>query len=92
MPRFDAEPTPNPNSLKITTNAGAFTEGGMESFASADEARDHPLARQLFSIPGVVNVFILPQFLTVTKTPESNWNAILPAIKANLAAYFDAAG
>jgi hypothetical protein len=88
MPRFNTEPTPNPNSLKITTDAGAFIAGGMESFASAAEAAHHPLGSRIFAISGVVNVFILPQFLTVTKTPEASWKQLLPDLKAALEAHF----
>lgn len=90
MPRFDVEPTPNPNSLKITTDAGHFIDTGMESFASPEEAGSHPLGSRLFSIAGVANVFILPQFLTVTKTPAANWNSVLPKLKETLKSYFDA--
>ena len=89
MPRFDTEPTPNPNALKITTNAGRFIETGMESFTSANDAQDHPLGSRIFSLDGVSNVFILPQFLTVTKTPAASWNDLLPRLKQLLTAYFE---
>lgn len=88
MPRFDTEPTPNPNSLKITTKAGAFIDSGMESFADAQSAAGHQLGSRLFLITGVMNVFILPQFLTVTKSPEGNWKEILPQVKQVLTDYF----
>ena len=89
MPRFDTEPTPNPNSLKITTDAGAFIDTGMETFSSPEEAEHHPLAHRLFSIPGVSNIFILPQFLTVTKTPGASWNQLLPKLTETLKSYFE---
>lgn len=81
---FSVHPTPNPNSLKVTTTAGPFIESGMESFSSAREAQDHPLASALFGIPGVANVFILPEFMTVTKAPESSWETLWPAVAACL--------
>ena len=89
MPRFDTEPTPNPNSLKITTDAGAFIESGMESFSSPEAAQNHPLGSRLFAVRGVANVFILPQFLTVSKSPAANWNEILPQVKQVLQDYFE---
>lgn len=89
MPRFDTEPTPNPNSLKITTDAGAFIEAGLESFASPEEARDHELGNRLFAVPGVANVFILPQFLTITKHPAVGWNEVMPKIEQTLVDYFE---
>lgn len=59
----------------------------MESFSSAAEAEDHPLGNRLFSLPGVVNVFILPQFITVTKHPAEEWDVLLPKIEAAIDAF-----
>lgn len=89
MPTFQAQPTPNPNSIKLTTDAGPFIEHGMESFGSPAEADAHPLGRRLFAIDGVINVFVLPDFLTVTKDPGTNWNAVLPRVEQTLAGWFE---
>ena len=89
MPRFQTQPTPNPNSLKITSDGSLFIEKGMESFNSAAEAAEHPLGSRLFAIDGIANVFVLPAFLTLTKTPDTDWDAILPAAKDVLSAYFN---
>jgi hypothetical protein len=88
MPTYHTAATPNPNSLKLTTDAGAFVEDGMLSFSSAREAEGHPLGRRLFAVDGVANVFAVPSFLTITKTPDADWNAILPAAEEALDAYF----
>lgn len=88
MPRFQTQPTPNPNSLKITSDGPPFIENGMESFNSSEEAADHPLGRRLFAVSGVAGVFILPQFLTLTKTPDASWNQILPAAEVALGEHF----
>lgn len=80
MTRIQTQPTPNPNSLKITREE-PFLEGGMESFASAEEAAGHPLGEPLFDIDGVTNVFILPDFLTITKRADIRWDDILPAAR-----------
>ena len=92
MPSFQTQATPNPNSIKIVTDGGPFIEGGMESFDSAQAAADHALGRRLFAIEGVANVFILPQFVTVTKHPAAEWNLILPAVEAALEAHFEEPG
>lgn len=89
MPRFDTQPTPNPNSLKITTEAGPFIPEGMESFSSASEAADHPLGQRLFAVTGIANVFILPQFLTVTKHPAASWDDVMTQVRSVLTAYFE---
>lgn len=88
MPSFHSQPTPNPNSLKFTTEAGPFLAAGMVSCSNAAQAEAHPLAKALFALPGVVNVFILPHFLTVTKSPETSWHDLHPAVEAVLADYF----
>lgn len=92
MPTFQVQPTPNPNSIKITTNAGAFIDDGMESFGAAQEAEGHPLGERLFNVPGVVNVFIVPQFVTVTKHPATDWGAVTPKLKSALAEHFQNRG
>ena len=84
MGKIRTHPTPNPNSLKITRDGAPFIEAGLESFASAAEAAGHPLGEPLFAIDGVANVFILPDFLTITKAPSARWDDILPSAKAVL--------
>lgn len=91
MSRFRFHPTPNPHSLKITTDLGRFIPDGMFSFGRAEEAAAHPLGAALFAVEGVANVFILPQFLTVTVTPGVDWDAILPAVEAVLERHFGTA-
>lgn len=86
MARIQSSATPNPNSLKFTIAGEQFIEAGMESFNTADEANGHDLGRRLFAIPGVVNVFILPQFLTVTKDESASWKKIVPAVEAAIQA------
>ena len=40
--------------------------------------------RQLFALDGMAGVFALPSFLTVTRTPGADWNALLPEVEAVL--------
>lgn len=84
MPQIRTEPTPNPNSLKFSTDAGTFLDGGIATFASADEAADDPLARRLFDADGVSDVFITPQFVTVSKTASADWAELSPEIETIL--------
>lgn len=89
MPPFQTHFTPNPNSIKITTKAGPFIESGMVSFHSEADAAGHPLGAPLCAVPGVANVFALPQFVTITKHPDADWDAVLDAVEQVLAAYFE---
>lgn len=84
MAAISVQYTPNPNSLKFTADGATFTDGGMESYNSAAEARGNALAERLFALPGVANVFILPQFLTVTKHPAADWDDLQPKLETAL--------
>jgi hypothetical protein len=83
-------PTPNPNSIKITVDGQRFIDSGMESFSTAEDAAGHALGERVFAITGVTNVFILPDFLTVTRHPAAEWDAILPKIELVLKSYLSA--
>jgi hypothetical protein len=89
MATTQAESTPNPNSLKFTTNDGPFLDDGVAAYSSADEAADDPLARQLFSVAGVEDVFITPDFVTVSKAPAVDWSAVKPDVETILADHLD---
>ena len=72
----EVQPTPNVNALKFVVNR-TLTEGRSRTFRSAAEAADVPYAQQLLEIPGVVQVFVLNDFITVTRDSGADWNAIL---------------
>ncbi|MBT8401727.1 MAG: NifU N-terminal domain-containing protein [Rhodothermia bacterium] len=86
MPPYDIRSTPNPDSLKFEARDTQFVESGMITASSIEEAADNELAGRLCSIDGVANVFILPQFLTITKSPDADWDGLLPAIEELLTA------
>lgn len=89
MSDFQTHPTPNPNSIKITTTLGPFVDDGMESFDSPAEAEGHPLGEALFAVPGIENVLILPGFVTISKSPGASWEHMMTKVKKVLAGYFE---
>lgn len=89
MPAFNVESTPNPNSLKITTDAGPFVEEGLASFSNAEEAEGHALGERLFALAGVENVLIMPEFLTVTKGAGTEWDLLMPKLERVLEEHFE---
>lgn len=89
MATTQTETTPNPNSLKFTTDDGSFIQGGVEAYSSEAEAEDSPLARRLFAIDGVDDVFITPQFVTVSKAPSVDWSAVKPDVETILADHLE---
>lgn len=68
------DPTPNPNSLKITASAPLSPK--PVTYATAAAAAPDPLASKLFAVPGVKSVFVLNNFVTVTKDPAVDWGAM----------------
>ena len=79
-------PTPNPNAHKFTLNRPVGAT--MLNLRAAAEAENHPLARELFNLPGVTNVFLTADFVTVNKRPDVSWETleplILPILQAHL--------
>lgn len=82
---LEIQPTPNANALKFVVNR-RLSEGRSQTFRSAGEAAGHPLAAGLFAIPGVVQVFVLNDFVTVTRDPAVGWEAIAPMAEAAIRA------
>jgi Fe-S cluster biogenesis protein NfuA len=69
---INAEPTPNPNSIKFSVNR-TLVSGAPRDFASPEAATESPLATELFLISGVKGVFIGTNFVTVSMA-ENVWS------------------
>ena len=81
MARLRIEATPNPNALKVTAPS-PFCNGSK--IISTKEKATTPVAKALMDIPGVVSLFFLNDFVTITKAPEAEWDALVPAIQQAL--------
>lgn len=78
-PKVTVAGTPNPNAAKFTVDR-TLVEGRGKSFSSADAAKDDPLAARLFEIDGVTAVFVVDNFVTVTKAPDVSWDDLAPLV------------
>lgn len=85
--QVEIQPTPNVNALKFVINR-RLTEGRSQTFRSAEDAAAHPLATSLFGIPGVVQVFFLNDFVTVTRDPARAWEEIAGPAEALIRDHF----
>lgn len=74
---IQTQTTPNPSSLMFQPGRDVYAEGS-KNFASAREAMASPLAKRLFNIDGVTNVFFGLDFVTVTKSEEADWETVKP--------------
>ena len=70
-----AEMTPNPNTLKFNVDR-ELIESGAYDFPNKDAAKNSYLASELFEIGNVTGVYIAKDFITVTKTVETGWQAL----------------
>jgi len=78
--------TPNPNARKFTLNQSVGAT--MLNLRTAAEAANHPLAYDLFALPGVTNIFLTADFITVNKRSDVSWEALEPLILPILHAHF----
>lgn len=80
-------PTPNPNSIKFTLNVQVVAEGS-ESYLNAEAAQQSPLAAAIFALGGITGVFMLGNFITVSKAPEADWGELVPRIHDVIVEHF----
>ena len=82
------EMTPNPETMKFVANKLLYPSKSID-FQSEDEASPSPLAKQLFGFPFIKGVFIASNFITLTKTNETDWNDVIPSIREFLKEYLE---
>ncbi len=73
--------TPNPNAIKIAFAHGL--ENGTN--ITATDQVNTPLINEIMKIEGVVSIFSGPDFITVIKQNNSEWESI----KSNINSIFD---
>jgi NFU1 iron-sulfur cluster scaffold homolog, mitochondrial len=83
------EMTPNPETMKFVANKLLYP-GKSIDFQDEASAKASPLAMELFSFPFIKAVFIASNFITVTKTSETeDWHDVIPSIKQFLKDYLE---
>ena len=75
---FQIGPTPNPNSIRVGLSQPMFPKA--TTVRSAADAGDSAIAKGLIAIPGVVQVFMLNNFISINKEPGADWAKIEPKI------------
>lgn len=69
-----AEVTPNPAVMKFVSNKKIVPS--TYEFKNIDEAKDSPLAKELFHLPFVKEVFMDENYVSVTKYDVADWEEI----------------
>ena len=70
--------TPNENALKFSCSKPAL-ESGYKTYNNSEQAAESAVAAKIFETEGVASVFLMPDFITVTKKPEASWETVQPA-------------
>ncbi len=65
-------PTPNPNALKFSCGVPV---GGPATYVAGAEPEEE-FARKLLELPGVTSIFMTADFVTLSKSTETDWAAI----------------
>jgi Fe-S cluster biogenesis protein NfuA len=82
------EMTPNPETMKFVANKLLYP-GKSIDFPDLENAKASPLATELFGFPFIKAVFIASNFVTLTKTVETDWNDVIPTIRQFLKEYLE---
>lgn len=86
---IQTEITPNPATLKfIPDGETVLTQGTAEFKNQQQAAAKSPLALQLFAIPGVESVFFGSDFITITKSADTEWSQIKAEILGTIMDFY----
>ncbi len=80
--------TPNPHAIKFTLNRTVAAQG--ETYRGDPGAVASPWGKALLSIPGIVGVYGINNFISMNKTPDADWQTIIPQADAALKRVFAA--
>lgn len=86
-----AEATPNPASMKFVANKVLIPNNLLE-YTSAAQAKDSPLAAEIFRFSFVKGVFISGNFVTIQKTEQVEWEEVQGMIRAFIKSFLEEGG
>lgn len=76
--------TPNPNAGKFTIGRAVVDGRTSRTFHNAQQAAADPVAAALFELDGVASVFMVSDFVTVTKNEDASWSDLVPRVTSTL--------
>jgi hypothetical protein len=80
-PKVKFDPTPNPHAGKFTVGRTLVEGRSGRTYDSAEAAADDPIAAALMALEGVSGVFMVADFVTVTKAPGASWTDLAPRVQ-----------
>jgi len=84
-----AEATPNPGSMKFVINRMICPNESVD-FRKVEDVKSSPLAAALFEFPFVKGIFIMNNFITITKSDDSDWTQTIPELRQFIKDYIEA--
>ncbi len=75
-----AEATPNPESMKFVASKMLLPNDSAD-FRTTESAETSPLAKALFEMAFVKGVFIMNNFVSVTKNSDYEWFDLIPDLR-----------
>ncbi|MDX1830360.1 MAG: NifU family protein [Lutibacter sp.] len=84
---LNIEPTNTPTILKFTTNK--ILTSGSYQFNNIDDAKNSPLAQQLFYLPFIQRVYISANFIALERFSIVEWEDVQNEIKEQLENYLN---
>lgn len=82
------EMTPNPETMKFVANKLLYP-GKSIDFPDETSAGPSPLAKELFAFPFIRSVFIASNFVTLSKTADTQWEEVIPTVREFLKQYLE---
>ena len=83
-----AEQTPNPETMKFVFNKMILPDDAID-FPTREKAQESPLAKSLFEFSFVNGVFIMNNFVTITKSERFEWHDIIAQLKQQIKQYLE---
>ena len=74
------QPTPNPNSMKVTLDF-SLPPGDRRTFTAAESDGADDATKRVLTISGVASVFRTADFMAVQRQPSAEWEPILSSVR-----------
>lgn len=80
MKLVSIEPTPNPNDMKI--NLDESLDSGVKYTVTQQDKGNYPdYVERILSVPGVIGIFQVNDFMSIKRQPSAEWEKILIAVR-----------
>jgi len=86
--KIDIKPTNNPNILKFIADS-FLTQAKSYEFNNIDQAKESPLAQQLFYLPFVKTVYISQNFVAIEKYDIVEWSDVQEEVASSISEYLN---